>query len=118
MAAESIPFYVITNALPVILIGIAVADSLHIFGEYYEQVRGNPAELSENLVIDTMMSMWRPITLTTLTSIAGFMGIYFAEVMLPMSYFGLSLRLVLRWRVYYSFLPAALVLLKPIRATV
>lgn len=116
MAAEGIPFYVITNALPVILIGIAVADSLHIFGEYYEQVRANPAELSENLVIDTMMCMWRPITLTTLTSIAGFVGIYFAEIMLPMAYFGLysAIGVAMAWLYSLVFLPASLVILKPI----
>ncbi len=37
MAAFGVPFFVITNALPVVLIGIAVADSIHIFSQYYEE---------------------------------------------------------------------------------
>ena len=36
MAGLGVPYFAITNALPVILIGIAVADSIHIFSQYYE----------------------------------------------------------------------------------
>ena len=36
MGYSGVPFYVITNAMPVILIGMAVADSIHIFSCYYE----------------------------------------------------------------------------------
>ena len=35
MAGFEIPFYVVTNGLVVILIGIAVADSIHIFCQYH-----------------------------------------------------------------------------------
>jgi len=42
MAAFGVPFYVITNALPIILIAIAVADGIHIMGEYYEQTAEHP----------------------------------------------------------------------------
>jgi len=113
MASQGIPFYVITNALPVILIGIAVADSMHIFGEYYQQLAERPGGSAKTLVMDTMMNMWRPITLTTLTSIAGFIGIYATEQMPPMAYFGLyaAIGIAMAWLYSLVFLPAVLSLL-------
>jgi predicted RND superfamily exporter protein len=36
-----------------------------------------------------MEAMWRPVTLTTLTTAAGFMGLYFAAYMPPFKFFGL-----------------------------
>ncbi|MFB3079007.1 MAG: MMPL family transporter, partial [Lysobacterales bacterium] len=42
MAASGVAFFVITNALPVILIGIAVADAIHIFSHYYDLQARDP----------------------------------------------------------------------------
>ena len=36
MAVAGVPFYVITNALPVVLIGISVADAIHIYMHYFD----------------------------------------------------------------------------------
>ncbi len=89
MAAADVPFYVITNAMPVVLIGIAVADSIHILSQYYEELANYPAGSSRQLTLRTMQHMWRPVTLTTLTTMAGFLGLSLASVMPPMKYFGL-----------------------------
>ena len=43
MAGFGVPFFVVTNGLVVILIGIAVADSIHIFCQYFEE-RENSCE--------------------------------------------------------------------------
>ncbi len=114
MAAMDVSFFVITNALPVILIGIAVADSIHIYSEYFERRAEYPNESISDSVVASMESMWRPITLTTLTTAAGFMGLYFAAYMPPFKYFGLftALGVVTAWLYSLMVLPAAMVLFK------
>ena len=89
MAAFDIPFFVITNALPVVIIGIAVADSIHIMSQYYEELAQHPEAGSRQLAVQAMVKMWRPVTLTTLTTMAGFFGLSIASIMPPMEYFGI-----------------------------
>jgi len=114
MAANQVPFFVITNALPVILIGIAVADAIHIYSHYFELQAENPEGEVKELVVRTMLEMWRPVTLTSLTTVAGFLGLYFASYMPPFKYFGLFTALGVMIAGTYSliFLPAAMVLTK------
>jgi len=57
MALFGVPFYVITNALPVILIGISVADSIHIYSEYFDRRALYPDEEIKESIIQTMMEM-------------------------------------------------------------
>ncbi len=110
MAAFGVSFYVITNALIVNLIGIAVADSLHIFSQYYEELRAHPEVSNHEIVVWTMAAMWRPVTLTTLTTIAGFLALAAASGMPPMRYFGLfgALGVAIAWVYTLTFLPAAM----------
>jgi len=115
MAISDIPFFVITNALPVILIGISVADSVHIFSHYFELHAKKPTSDKHQLIVQTLVEMWRPITLTTLTTIAGFIGLYFAAYMPPFKYFGLftALGVAIAWLYSLVFLPAAMALIRP-----
>ena len=114
MAAFDVSFFVITNALPVVLIGIAVADSIHILSQYYEEIARHPQDSPREIVMRTMDHMWRPITLTTLTTMAGFLGLSLASVMPPMKYFGLfaMLGVGVAWLYSVTVVPAALSLLK------
>ncbi|MCH9638509.1 MAG: MMPL family transporter, partial [Betaproteobacteria bacterium] len=114
MAAFDVRFFVITNALPVVLIGIAVADSIHILSQYYEEIAQNPKDTPQQIVMRTMEAMWRPITVTTFTTMAGFLGLSLASVMPPMQYFGLfaMLGVGVAWIFSITVLPAALSLLK------
>ncbi len=115
MAASNVPFYVITNALPVILIGISVADAIHIFSRYYELQLEKPGVARNQLVVEAMLDMWRPITLTTLTTAAGFLGLYFASYMPPFKYMGIftALGVAIAWLFSMVFLPAAMIWIKP-----
>lgn len=115
MAFAGIDFYVITNALPIILIAIAVADGIHILGEYYETVEHHPEWTQRRLVIETMMQMWRPVTITSVTTSAGFVGIWLSSYMPPMKYFGLfsAIGVMTAWIFALTIVPAALALLKP-----
>ncbi|CAA6828546.1 MAG: Unknown protein [uncultured Sulfurovum sp.] len=88
MGHFGISFFVITNAMPVVLIGIAVADSIHILSTYYERRRDFSEESHNDAVVETMLEMWRPIGLTTLTTMAGFLGLSLSSSMPPMIYFG------------------------------
>ena len=114
MAASNVAFFVITNALPVILIGISVADAIHIYSHYYDLQATRPNEDRRQLVVETMLKMWRPVTLTTLTTMAGFLGLYFAAYMPPFKYFGLFTAFGVLVAGVYSlvFLPAAMMLTK------
>lgn len=112
MAASNVAFFVITNALPVILIGISVADAIHIYSHFYELQARAPDTNRRELIIQTMLEMWRPVTLTTLTTMAGFLGLYFAAYMPPFKYFGLFTAFGVLVAGIYSlvFLPAAMML--------
>lgn len=114
MAASGIAFFVVTNALIVILIGIAVADSIHIFSQYYEEKAKHPNANAREIVVRAMSEMLRPITLTSLTTVAGFLGLYLASRMPPFRYLGLfsALGVAVAWLYTITFLPAALSLLK------
>lgn len=115
MAAAGVSFYVITNGLIAILIGISVADSIHIFSRYYELIRQNPNDSQRQLVVNSMVDMWRPVTVTTFTSIAGFAGLFLASTMPPMQYFGVfaSVGIFIAWVYSMVFLPAIMSLLSP-----
>lgn len=114
MAALGIPFYVITNALPVILIGISVADTIHVFSHFYERQAQSPQTPRNELIVKTMTAMWLPITITSLTTAAGFMGLYFAAEMPPFRYFGLfaALGVAAAWVYSILALPALMALFK------
>ena len=115
MAAFGVDFFVITNGLPVVLIAIAVADGIHILGEYYETSAKHPELTQKELVVRTMSQMWRPITITSITTVAGFLAIAASSFMPPMTYFGLFGALgVFTALVYAVFMiPSAMMFLKP-----
>ncbi len=115
MAAFGVDFYVITNGLPVVLIAIAVADGIHILGEYYELAAKQPKLSQRELVVKTMVSMWRPVAITSITTIAGFLSIVVSSYMPPMKFFGLFGALGVGVALVYAvfMIPSAMMLLKP-----
>ena len=89
MVAFDVPFYLISNIIPVIIIAISVADSIHILGHFYEQKSLHPRLSSKELTIMTMTEMWRPIIVTSFTNIVGFMAMGYSSSMPPMRAVGL-----------------------------
>jgi len=118
MAAAGVPIYVITTSMPILLVGVAVADSIHVLSQYYEELASHPDKTQRELVIRTMELMWRPVTITTLTSMIGFLGISISSFMPPMQAFGLFSLIGLGVAGLFSltFVPAALVILKPVHS--
>lgn len=115
MAALGVPFYVITNSLPVILIGIAVCDSIHVFSQYYEEIARNPRLSAREATVRAMAHMWRPITLTTLTTVAGFLGLAAAAGLPPMQAYGIFAAIGISAALIWTLLllPALLSLVRP-----
>ncbi len=113
MAAFGIPYFVITTALPMILIGIAIADSIHVLSRYYEEAAMDPSADQRTLVVRTLAVMWRPVVLTSLTTMAGFFGIAVTSSMPPMAWFGVFAIVGVTVALIYSvfFLPALMVLI-------
>ncbi|MEQ8967976.1 MAG: outer membrane lipoprotein-sorting protein [Azospirillaceae bacterium] len=120
MAASGVAFYVITNGLIVCLIGIAVADSVHVFSEYYESIARDPDRDRKAIVAEVMREKWRPITFTSLTTIAGFLAFWPTNDMPPIRYFGLygAVGVAIAWVYSLTVLPAILAMLpaRPSRA--
>ena len=110
-------YYLITTALPVVIMAIAVADSLHV-SIYYLRARTENANFSaRDAVAQTLRRAWRPITLTSVTTVAAFVGMSFGAAMRPISEFGIyaALGVIVAWALSLTALPAILILtnLKP-----
>lgn len=114
MSWLGIKYYVITSALPIILIAIAVADTIHILSGYFTKRAESPEMPADGVIVDTMTDLWRPLTLTTLTTMAGFLGIALASIMPPLAYFGwfALTGTFLAWAYSLFVLPAILALVK------
>lgn len=115
MGYSGVPFFVITNAMPVILIGMAVADSIHIFSTYYELQAKNPEYSAQKAIAKAVSTMAWPVTLTTLTTMAGFIGLFVSSSMPPFEYFGLftAFGVLVAWFYSLFVLPAVITLTKP-----
>lgn len=102
------PFYVMSVGLIVNLVGIAIADSIHIL----YTLRQTPGVDSAARVQATMRRLWRPLLLTTVTTAAGFLALGLTADMAPMRDFGLygALGVVIAWLFSVTALPAALTL--------
>ncbi|MEX0707322.1 MAG: outer membrane lipoprotein-sorting protein [Woeseia sp.] len=115
MAWAGTPYFAITNALPVILVAISVADAIHILSAYYVLRAQDEKGDVRGQVILAMVEMARPVTLTTLTTMAGFAGIGLASIMPPIEYFAwyAALGVALAWAFSILVLPNILLLLQP-----
>lgn len=112
-------YYLITTALPIVIMAIAVADSLHI-STFYLKAREEDPDLSARAAARRALGhTFTPITLTTITTMAAFVGLSFGAAMKPISEFGLfaAVGVAAAWLLSLTALPAVLVLtdLKPRR---
>lgn len=115
MAAVGVPMYQVSNVIPVILIAISVADAIHILGQYYENLANDPSLPKRELVVKTMEEMWRPVTLTSVTDVLGFLAMGFTSSVPPLRMVGIfsSVGVIIALLISIFMIPAILVLLKP-----
>jgi len=88
MAAAGIPVYTVTTLLPILILAIGIADSVHLLTHIRVEAGRNPTMSKQQVIISGMTGMWSPILMTTLTTAAGFLAMLTSEL-LPMRYFGL-----------------------------
>ncbi len=100
-----------TEMLPILIMAIGIADSIHILSHYY--FKAEKYSQPRALVRDVMYDLWAPVVMTSLTTMAGFLALNTShmeslEELGVFSAFGVFSALV--WSL--SFVPATLALLK------
>lgn len=111
-----IPVYLTTSLLPVILATVGVADDIHLLWRYQRVLARNSPEPHPAAVRHTMREMVRPIALTSITTLIGFLSFNSSQIE-PVSQFGTFAGVGIAYCILYSLtvLPAALALLPPER---
>jgi hypothetical protein len=114
-------YYLITTALPVVIMAIAVADSLHISTVYLSLRERDPSLSAREAIIMALRRTFVPVTLTSVTTVAGFIGLSFGAAMKPITEFGLfaAVGVTAAWVLSLTALPAIIILtnLAPARRT-
>jgi len=110
-------YYLITSALPVVIMALAVADSMHL-SVYYLRYRSEDTRLSSSQAIElALRHTWLPISLTSVTTMAAFAGLSIGADMQPIREFGqfAVVGVAAAWILSLTALPAIIVLtnLKP-----
>ncbi len=88
MAAFGIPIYAVTTMIPVMLIAIGVADGIHIYNHLKLTRSEHPDFSRQEAVSDLIHNMWKPVTMTSVTTGIGFISLLTSQVY-PIKYFGL-----------------------------
>ena len=105
-------YYLITTALPVIIMAIAIADSLHISTVFLHKCRVKTTKSRQQNLLDTLNHTYLPITLTTITTAAGFTGLALGSTMQPISEFSwfAAVGALMAWVLSLTALPAIIIL--------
>jgi len=88
MAAAGIPIYTVTTLLPILILAIGIADSVHLLTHIRVEAGRDHTLSKKESIIRGMHGMWLPILMTTLTTAAGFLAMLTSQL-LPMRYFGI-----------------------------
>ncbi|HHH36001.1 MAG TPA: RND family transporter [Gammaproteobacteria bacterium] len=107
MAAAGIPMYTVTTMLPILILAIGIADSVHLLTHIRVEAGRQAALDKREVIIRGMSGMWAPILMTTLTTAAGFLSMLGSEL-LPMRYFGVfaAVGIVYAFIITVLFIPA------------
>jgi len=106
-------FYIITLLVPVLLIAVANDYGIHMIARYQELDRSGKGGSMEEIAADITRSLWKPILLTGITTIAGISALW-AHTMIPAQQMALVASVGILFAIFYSLvlLPALLSLLK------
>ena len=88
MAALSIPIYMVSTMIPVMLIAIGVADGIHMYSHLDLFLRDHPQAGRQEAVAEMLHEMWKPVVMTSVTTAVGFISLVSSQVY-PIKYFGL-----------------------------
>ncbi|KAF2956224.1 MMPL family transporter [Marinitoga sp. 38H-ov] len=107
-----INFNITTSAVPIAVVGIGTAYSIHIISKYYEELhRGISASEAVN---ETLKHVGKAVLLSALTTIAGFLSLLTADLT-PVWQLGIftSLGIALALLMATLFVPAMLMIFQP-----
>ncbi len=109
-----VPVYLTIAVLPVILTAIGVADEIHIFARYVQELRDRPGADHIAAVTATMEEMWIPVVKTSVTTAVGFLSFALSPIG-PVRAFGLFTAAGIVFCMLWSLtvIPALLVLIPP-----
>lgn len=115
MALLGVPVFTLTSSIGVILIAIGICDGIHLMGQYYYEQAVDPDASGRELAMRTMTQMWRPVLMTSVTTMAGFLAISLTTNIPPMIWYGIfaALGVLAALASCVFFLPAMLALLRP-----
>ncbi len=107
MAAAGIPMYTITTMLPILILAVGIADSVHLLTHIRVEAGRQENMDKKQAIIAGMSGMWSPILMTTLTTAAGFLAMLTSDL-LPMRYFGVfaAVGIVYAFIITIFFIPA------------
>lgn len=110
MALTDIPFTMVSFILPVILAAVGSAYSIHVLNSYYEWAEKGFTE--KETIVKTIKSMYSPVTMTGLTTAAGFLSLISA-FLIPERQFGIfaALGVMIAVLLSLTLVPAILSLL-------
>jgi predicted RND superfamily exporter protein len=106
------------SIMPVLLVAIGVADGIHILHHYLLSVAAQTERSATDIVADTMDDMLAPLTMTSVTTAAGFLSLAIAPLT-EVRFLGAltAFGVMVAWLLSITMLPAVLSLLpKPERA--
>lgn len=115
MISRGIPISLITMVMPVILVTVGIASSIHILNKYKEALAGGMAK--REALIETFRVITSPVVMAALTTSAGFASLITAFVQ-PMRDFGVltAIGVFLAMVLSLSLVPALLILVKEPKA--
>jgi len=107
MAAAGVPIYTVTTLLPILILAIGIADSVHLLTHIRTEA-GRDTNLDKyTAIVRGMQGMWSPILMTTLTTAVGFLAMLTSDL-LPMRFFGIfaAVGIVYAFIITILFIPA------------
>jgi predicted RND superfamily exporter protein len=103
-----------SNAIPVVLLAAAIADSIHIIGDFYDSYYKNQNQERDQILKQVLHRMWKPVVMTSVTTGIGFLALTGISPMIPVQQFGIIVCIGVLVAMVFSlyFLPAILMLTK------
>ncbi|MCP4131297.1 MAG: MMPL family transporter [bacterium] len=110
------PFNIVTTVIPVIILAISVADTIHIITHYKEKTIQNGISAENNgtaLITASVKSLWLPCLLTTITTGIGFFS-FFTSTVRPVKILGIftGIAILFAYMLTIFFLPSLLFFFK------
>ena len=105
--SENFYFTIINSSMPIILLTIANSDGVHVVTKFFKEMRGSGD--TKKSIAKSIDTLFVPIFLTSVTTIAAFLTLYFAPINQLMGYgICLSAGILYAFILSLTFLPAAM----------